>query len=87
MRKRVGSGTLILLGMIAGAGLGAVLGERAALIEPVGNLFIRLLMLAAIPLVFCNLLAGLTALTDLRTFGRLALKIVAYFAATTAVAS
>jgi len=72
--------------MVAGAVLGAVLGEGVAVVEPVGTLFIRLLMMAAIPLVFCNLLAGLTSLTDVRTFGRLAGKITAYFAATTAAA-
>jgi Na+/H+-dicarboxylate symporter len=72
--------------MGAGAALGAVLGERIAFVEPVGDLFIRLLLMAAIPLVFFNLLAGLTALTDLGTFGRLSLKIVGYYLATTAAA-
>jgi Na+/H+-dicarboxylate symporter len=72
--------------MIVGAGQGAVLGQRVSIVEPVGDLFIRFLMLAAIPLVFFNLLAGLTALTDLRTFGRLAGKIVTYFLSTTVVA-
>ena len=50
--------------------------ERAVVLEPLGDLFIRLLLMAAIPLVFFNLLAGLTALTDLKTFGRLSVKIV-----------
>jgi Na+/H+-dicarboxylate symporter len=72
--------------MLAGALIGAVLGERAGFLQPVGDLFIRLLMLAAVPLVFFNLLAGLTTLTDLRTFGRLGAKIVAYFAVTTVIA-
>jgi Na+/H+-dicarboxylate symporter len=52
----------------------------------VGDLFIRLLLMAAIPLVFFNLLAGLTALTDLRTFGRLSVKIVGYYLLTTSAA-
>jgi hypothetical protein len=83
---KLGIGTQILLGMVAGAVLGAFFGEGIVWVEPVGDLFIRLLMLAAIPLVFFNLLAGLTSLTDLRTFGRLAGKIVTFFLATTAVA-
>jgi Na+/H+-dicarboxylate symporter len=81
-----GLGTKILAGMILGAALGAALGERISIVEPVGDLFIRLLMLAAVPLVFFNLLAGLTALTNLRTFGRLAARIVAYFFSTTFLA-
>jgi Na+/H+-dicarboxylate symporter len=85
-RKRVGPGTLILLGMLAGVAIGAATGERAAAVEPIGALFIRLLMLAAIPLVFFNLLAGLTALTDARTFGRLSARVASWFAVTTAIA-
>jgi Na+/H+-dicarboxylate symporter len=82
----MGLGTQILIGMVIGAIGGALLGEKVAVVEPVGDLFIRLLLMAAIPLVFFNLLAGLTALTDLRTFGRLSAKIVGYYLITTATA-
>ena len=83
---RLGLGTKILIGMVTGAILGALLGERVIAIEPIGDLFIRLLMMAAVPLVFFNLLAGLTTLTDLGTFGRLAGKIVTFYFATTITA-
>jgi Na+/H+-dicarboxylate symporter len=82
----MGLGTQILIGMVLGAICGTLLGEKVAVVEPVGDLFIRLLLMAAIPLVFFNLLAGLTALTDLRTFGRLSAKIVGYYLITTATA-
>ena len=81
-RPGMGLGTQILIGMVLGSCLGAVLGERVTVIQPVGDLFIRLLVLAAIPLVFFNLLAGLTALSDVRTFGRLATKIMSYYVVT-----
>jgi Na+/H+-dicarboxylate symporter len=83
---RFGLGTKILVGMVIGAAAGAIFGEGTAVVEPVGDLFIRLLLMAAIPLVFFNLLAGLTALTDLRAFGRLSGKIVVYYLVTTATA-
>ncbi len=85
-RSGLGLGTQILLGMVVGSILGAVFGERISVVEPLGDLFIRLLVLAAIPLVFFNLLAGLTALTDVRTFGRLAGKIMSYYVVTDVVA-
>jgi Na+/H+-dicarboxylate symporter len=82
----MGLGTRIFIGMVLGSVLGAALGERIIVIQPIGDLFIRLLVLAAIPLVFFNLLAGLTALTDVRTFGRLAGKIMSYYVVTDVVA-
>jgi len=85
-RKRLGLGTQILVGMIVGSALGAVLGEGSEVVQPLGDLFIRLLVLAAVPLVFFNLLAGLTALSDVRTFGRLAGKIMSYYVTTDLIA-
>jgi len=73
--------------MAVGGVLGATLGERVAVVEPVGTLFVRLLLMAAVPLVLCNLLAGLTSLTDLSAFGRVTGKIGAYFAGTKVVAA
>ncbi len=83
---KVGPGGRILIGMLAGVLLGAVLGERVAAIQPLGDLFITLLVLAAAPLVFFNLLAGLTSLVDMRTLGRFAGKTVGYFLTTELVA-
>ncbi|MCY4398777.1 MAG: dicarboxylate/amino acid:cation symporter [Gemmatimonadetes bacterium] len=84
--RRTGPGTRILIGMLVGVGLGAAMGERVTVLQPVGDLFINLLVLAAVPLVFFNLLAGLTALADVRTLGRLAGKTVGYFLITDLVA-
>ena len=83
---RLGLGARIFIGMIAGTIIGAALGERATVIQPLADLFIRILVLAAVPLVFFNLLAGLTTLTDLRTLGRLTAKILSYFFATKTLA-
>ena len=81
-RRTPGPGARILIGMLAGVVLGAIMGERVAVLQPVGDLFINLLVLAAVPLVFFNLLAGLTALADVRTLGRLAGKTVGYYLTT-----
>jgi Na+/H+-dicarboxylate symporter len=86
MRKRLGLGGRILIAMGVGALVGALLGERATALQPLGDLFIRLLVLAAVPLVFFNLAAGLTAQTDVGALGRVAGRVLAYFAVTTVIA-
>lgn len=85
-RRRTGPGTRILVGMLVGIVVGALMGERVVVLQPLGDLFINLLILAAVPLVFFNLLAGLTALSDVRTLGRLAGKTVGYYLSTDLVA-
>ncbi|MEE2669662.1 MAG: dicarboxylate/amino acid:cation symporter [Gemmatimonadota bacterium] len=79
-------GSKILLYMVLGGSVGMALGERATVVQPLGDLFIRLLIMAAIPLVFFNLLAGITSLVDLRTLRRLAAKILSYYVLTTTLA-
>jgi Na+/H+-dicarboxylate symporter len=76
----------MLIFMVLGAVVGIVAGERAQAVQPLGDLFIRLLMMAVIPLIFFNLLAGLTSLTDLKALGRLGGKIIVFYLTTTVVA-
>lgn len=84
--KRLSLGFKILLWMALGVVVGAVLQEQAEIFRPVGDLFIRLLLMAAIPLVFFNLIAGVTSLTDINILGRLGLKTILYYVLTTATA-
>lgn len=72
--------------MIFGVILGFVAPSWGVALAPLGDLFIRLLLMAAIPLVFFNLLAGLTTLDSLGILGRLGGKVMAYYLATTTVA-
>lgn len=77
--RRLSLGVRILIFMALGVLAGAVIGERAAVVQPIGDLFIRLLMMVAIPLIFFNLVAGMSSLSDLATLGRLGGKIMMFF--------
>ncbi|OLC10611.1 MAG: hypothetical protein AUH41_02550 [Gemmatimonadetes bacterium 13_1_40CM_66_11] len=79
----------LLLGLLAAAlsehnnpGLAAVLIG----IQPVGIIFKNLLSMVAIPLVATALFAGLAKLGELRTLGRLVVRTLAFFWATSVVA-
>jgi len=84
--RKLSLGTKILIFMVIGVVAGIIFGERATVVQPLGDLFIRLLMMAAFPLIFFNLLAGMTSLTDVHRLGRISLKIFIYFFLTTAMA-
>ncbi len=84
--RRLSLGVKILIFMVLGVIVGIAFGVRATALQPLGDLFIRLLMMAVIPLVFFNLLAGITSLTDVGALGRLGGKIIVYYMLTTTVA-
>ncbi|MCG8441823.1 MAG: dicarboxylate/amino acid:cation symporter [Caulobacterales bacterium] len=84
--KSMSLGVKILVWMAIGVVAGYFMGERALIFDPVGQLFINLLLMAAIPLVFFNLLAGLTSLADISVLGKLGIRTLFYYVGTTAVA-
>ncbi|MBN1387616.1 MAG: dicarboxylate/amino acid:cation symporter [Bacteroidales bacterium] len=75
-------GTRIMIFMGIGTIAGVIFGEDAVAVQPIGDLFIKLLMLAAIPLVFFNLLNGLAGLSDIKSLGRITVKIGLFYAGT-----
>ncbi|HIF38540.1 MAG TPA: dicarboxylate/amino acid:cation symporter [Gemmatimonadetes bacterium] len=84
--RNLSLGSRILLFMVLGSIGGIMVGEPAKALQPLGDLFIKLLIMAAVPLIFFNLLAGMTGLADLKAFRRLFLKIIVFYGTSTVLA-
>jgi proton glutamate symport protein len=86
--------TKILIGLVVGVIVGAVANFGGLIwlqalllqLEPIGTVFIRLIMMIVIPLVVASLILGTASLGDINKLGRLGGKTVAYYLCTTAVA-
>jgi len=78
--------TRILFGLLLGAIFGPLLGDWAVRMEPLGQAFIRLLIMIVIPLVMASLIIGTASLGDLRKLGRIGVKTVGYYLVATALA-
>src|SRR5688572_2265950 len=88
--RRIPLHTRILVGLVAGATGGGILNSvfsagdpRVAavvdhLTNPIGQLFLRLLLLLVVPLVFSSLVVGVAGLGDLRRIGRIGVKSLVY---------
>ena len=76
----------ILIGMIAGILVGAVMGPSAEILKPIGTLFINAIKMLIVPLVFCSLVVGVTSMQDTTKMGRIGIKSIIIYLATTAVA-
>jgi proton glutamate symport protein len=86
--------TKILIGLIAGVATGMAanlfgldwLQQGLQRLEPIGTVFIRLIMMIVIPLIVASLILGTASLGDIRKLGRLGGKTVAFYLCTTAAA-
>jgi len=76
----------ILICIVVGIALGYLLGPRAIWIKPIGDIFIRLLMMLIVPLTFFTLISGITKLESLSSFRSLGGMTVVYFAASSLIA-
>ena len=76
----------IALAVVVGLLAGVLLGEKAAYVKPIGDIFIRCLRLVVIPLVFSSLIVGIASTGDTKGLGRLGGTTMAYFTLTTVVA-
>ena len=54
----------VFIGLVAGVAVGAIFGEKASYIKPLGDIFIRLIQMIIVPLIFFSLVTGLTGATD-----------------------
>ncbi|MCI0414951.1 dicarboxylate/amino acid:cation symporter [bacterium] len=76
----------LLVGVIAGLTVNAVLGPDDLRVEwivknitePIGQFFLRLLLMTVIPLVFSSLVVGIAGIGDIRKLGRIGFKCFAY---------
>ncbi|WP_129116772.1 dicarboxylate/amino acid:cation symporter [Halegenticoccus tardaugens] len=73
------------IAFVLGSALGLVVGGRATALEPIGELFVRLLEMIVVPIVVFTLLLGARRLTPSK-LGRIGGQVVGLYLLTTAVA-
>ena len=75
--------SLILLTSIAlGAGLGLIFKEKAAVLKPLGDIFLNLLFTAVVPLVFFSISSAIAEMSDLHRLGKIMGWMMTLFVAT-----
>lgn len=84
----------LLIGTIGGVVLRAGWGDATwlawivtYLAQPIGQIFLRLLLMVVVPLVFSTLVLGIAGLGDLKRLGRMGAKTLGFFVATTTLAA
>lgn len=75
----------IAVGFVAGIVAGLVLGPQATVLEPLGDLFLRLLIFLAVPIILLTIIRGVSTI-DPQRLGRMGVKVLGYYVLTTAFA-
>ncbi|WP_408634146.1 dicarboxylate/amino acid:cation symporter [Planococcus lenghuensis] len=66
--------------------LGLIFGPAIEVVEPLGELFLRLIKFVIAPLVLASLVVGIASIGDPKQLGRIGLKTVTYYLVTSAIA-
>ncbi len=97
-KKKMGLSTKIFLALLSGAVFGVLVHYFVpasyfrdtvlvnGILYVLGNGFIRLMQMLVVPLVFCSLVCGAMAIGDTKTLGKVGVKTLIFYLATTALA-
>ncbi|MCT7328008.1 glutamate/aspartate:proton symporter GltP [Ralstonia mojiangensis] len=93
-KPRLGLAWQIVIGLAVGIAVGYALnhfpemrdGVVAGLLQPAGDLFIKLIRMIVVPIVFTSMVIGIAGVGDGKTLGRIGLKTLVYFEIITTIA-
>jgi len=74
----IGAAAGLIVNAVLGADTPAVVWFVRNITEPIGQLFLRLLLMIVVPLVFSSLVVGVAGIGDVRKLGRVGLKSLVY---------
>lgn len=69
--KNYGMSLSLLIGIFTGAVIGAVLGEKATVLKPIGQIFINLMFTIVVPMVFVSITASVGSMLNMRRLGKI----------------
>lgn len=87
--KKIGLAWQIFIGLLLGIAVGAAFygnPEVATYLQPIGDIFLRLIKMIVIPIVVSSLIVGVANVGDIKKLGKLGGKTILYFEIITTIA-
>lgn len=82
-----GSSILLLLGIIVGSIVGVILGEKAMILSPIGDIFLNLMFTIVVPMVFISISTAVGNMLNMKRLGKILGSLMAIFIGTGIVAA
>lgn len=78
---------LLVLGILIGSGFGAVAGDKAAIVKPLGDIFLNLMFMIVVPMVFVSISSAVGSMVNMKRLGSILGSLLIVFVGTGAVAA
>lgn len=78
---------LLLTAILLGGAAGVLFGPKAAVVKPLGDLFLNLMFMIIIPLVFFSIASAIASMDGMKRLGKIMASIVVVFLSTAAIAA
>ena len=85
--KNYKSSLLLLGAILIGGVVGAILGPKATILTPFGDLFLNLLFMSLVPLVFFSVSSAIANMSTMKRLGKIMVNIVIVFLSTALIAA
>ncbi len=85
--KSYGFSLLLIVSILIGAAIGVVFKKDAAVLKPLGDIFLNLLFTVIVPLVFFSISATVASMSNLRRLGKILFVMILIFVVTGLIAS
>lgn len=85
--RKIGLSTQVFSAMLLGAVFGLLLGDIMVKLEFIGTIWLNCVKMIVIPMVLMTIITGITSQKDLKSLGRIAIRIMAFYILTTLIAT
>ncbi len=77
---------ILLVAIIVGAIVGIIFQEKATVLQPLGDIFVNLLLVVIVPLIFLNITTAIAKMQSPKRFGKIIVTIIVVFVVTSLIA-
>jgi len=78
---------ILLSSIILGSIIGLILGEKATVLQPLGDIFLNIMFTIVVPLVFVTISSAVSSIVDMKRLGRIIVYMLLVFIITGIIAS
>ncbi|HPU63880.1 MAG TPA: cation:dicarboxylase symporter family transporter, partial [Mobilitalea sp.] len=85
--KNYASSLILLLSILIGGIIGVIMGPKASVLEPFGQIFLNLIFTLIVPLVFFSVTSSIANMGGMGRLGKILLNIIVVFVATAIISA